>query len=41
MLERMHPCRRLPQHEGEQREEGDQRLAGRAQENYLGSGGIL
>ena len=41
MLERMHPRRRLPQHEGEQREESDQRSAGGSQESYLESRVIL
>jgi hypothetical protein len=37
----MHPRRRLPQHEGEQREESDQRSAGGLQASYLESPIIL
>jgi hypothetical protein len=33
--------RRLPEHQREQREEGDKRLAGGSQESYLGSALIL
>jgi hypothetical protein len=31
VLERMQPGRRLPQHQGDQRQEGDQRFAGQDQ----------
>jgi len=41
VLERVQPRRRLPQHQGKQREEGDQRFAGGLQASYLESRVIL
>ena len=41
VLERVQPRRRLPEDEGQQREEGDQRSAGQEQVRFLGGPGIL
>jgi hypothetical protein len=41
VLERVQSRRRLPEDEGQQREEGDQRSAGQEQVRFLGDPGIL